>query len=157
MKQAKNTRLEVIKMIISSQELSTQEELLRELKTAGFPSTQATLSRDLRQLRIVKGHGEHGNYIYMLPEQRKYQRVSDTHVTVQQINRLGALSVKFSGNLAVLRTPPGHASHVAYDIDNAQLSEVLGTIAGDDTVLIILDENADRQQVVNTISEIQQS
>ena len=93
----------------------------------------------------------------MLPEQRKYHRVSDTHVTVQQINRLGALSVKFSGNLAVLRTPPGHASHVAYDIDNAQLSEVLGTIAGDDTVLIILDENADRQQVVNAISEIQQS
>ncbi len=141
-------------MIVSSQELTTQDELLQELKRAGFPSTQATLSRDLHQLRIAKGHNEQGKYVYMLPEQRRYQRVSDTHMTVQQINRLGTISVKFSGNIAVLRTPPGHASHVAYDIDNAQLPEILGTIAGDDTVLIVMEEDADRQQVLNSLSTI---
>ena len=102
----KNTRLEVVKMIVSSQELSTQEELLRELERSGFPSTQATLSRDLRQLRIAKGLNEDGLQVYMLPEKRRFQRVSDTHLTVQKMNRLGALSVKFSGNMAVLRTPP---------------------------------------------------
>ena len=138
-------------MIISSQELSTQDELLRELDKAGFPS------RDLHQLRIGKGHNERGQYIYLLPEQRRYQRVSNTHATVQQINRLGALSVKFSGNMGVLRTPPGHASHVAYDIDNAHVPEVLGTIAGDDTVFLVLDEHADRQRVLNAIAEIPQS
>ena len=56
----KDTRLEVIKMIISSQEIGTQDELLRELDKAGFPSTQATLSRDLHQLRIAKGHSDTG-------------------------------------------------------------------------------------------------
>ena len=144
-------------MIISSQELSKQDELLRELEKAGFPSTQATLSRDLRQLNVAKGRNEQGNYIYLLPEQRRYQRVSDTHMTVQHINRLGALSMKFSGNLAVMHTPPGHAGHVAYDIDQTHLPDVLGTIAGDDTVLIVLDEKANRKQVMDAIAEIQQS
>ena len=151
----KNTRLEVVKMIVSSQELSTQEELLRELERAGFPSTQATLSRDLRQLRITKGPNEDGVQVYMLPEKRHYQRVSDTHMTVQKMNRLGALSVKFSGNMAVLRTPPGHAAHVAYDIDNAELQEVLGTVAGDDTVFIVMAEDTDRQMLLNRLNAIE--
>ena len=150
----KNTRLEGVKMIVSSQELSTQEELLRELERSGFPSTQATLSRDLRQLRIAKGLNEDGLQVYMLPEKRRFQRVSDTHLTVQKMNRLGALSVKFSGNMAVLRTPPGHAAHVAYDIDNAEISEVLGTVAGDDTVLIVLAEDANRQMLLNQLNAI---
>lgn len=154
MKQDKNTRLEVIKMIISSQELSKQDELLRELEKAGFPSTQATLSRDLHQLRIVKAHNELGELIYMLPEQRRYQRVSDTHMTVQQMNKLGALSVKFSQNIAIVHTPPGHASHVAYDIDNAHIEEILGTVAGDDTIFIVLAEDVDRPQVLNKLAGI---
>ena len=154
MKQDKDTRLEVIKMIITSQELSRQDDLLRELAKAGFPSTQATLSRDLHQLRIVKGHNERGVLVYMLPEQTRYQRVSDTHMTVQQMNRLGAISVKFSQNLAVVHTPPGHAPHVAYDIDNADIPEIVGTIAGDDTILIVLAEDADRPSVLNHLSVV---
>lgn len=151
----KDTRLEVIKMIISSEELNRQDALMRELEKAGFPTTQATLSRDLRELRIVKGLNNEGHYVYQLPEQRRYTRVSDTHITVQQMNRLGALSVKFSGNMAVLRTPPGHASHVAYDIDNAQIPEVLGTVAGDDTVFIVLDEATDRPTLLSRLNEIE--
>lgn len=149
----RETRLEVIKMIISSQEVATQEDLMSELAKAGFPSTQGTVSRDLRQLRIGKAINEAGHLVYMLPEQRKYQRVSDTHMTVQQMNRLGALSVKFSRNIAVIQTPPGHAPHVAYDIDNAHIPEVLGTIAGDDTIFIVLTEEADRPTVLNRLSE----
>lgn len=156
MKQDKNTRLEVIKMIISSQELTKQDEVLRELEKAGFPSTQATLSRDLHKLRITKAHNDRGDLVFMLPEQRRYQRVSDTHMTVQSMNRLGAISVNFSGNIAVVRTPPGHASHVAYDIDNAQIDEILGTVAGDDTIFIVLDEGADRPTVLNKLGEIQE-
>ncbi len=154
MRQDKGTRLEVIKLIISSQEFTKQDDLLRELAKAGFPTTQATLSRDLHQLRITKGHNEHGELVFMLPEQRRYQRVSDTHLTVQRMNQLGALSVKFSGNIAVVRTPPGHAAHVAYDIDNAHIDEVLGTVAGDDTIFIVLDEEAERPQVLNKLAEI---
>ncbi|MCR4995388.1 MAG: arginine repressor [Bacteroidales bacterium] len=154
MRQDKDTRLEVIKMIITSQEVGRQDDLLNELAKAGFPSTQATLSRDLRQLRIVKGHNERGEQVYLLPEQKRYQRISDTHMTVQQINRLGAVSVKFSLNLAIVQTPPGHAAHVAYDIDNAHIPEILGTIAGDDTILIVLDETAERPNVLNRLAEV---
>lgn len=150
----KNTRLEVIKLIVSSQELCTQDELMRELAKAGFKTTQATLSRDLHQLRIAKGHNEQGQQVYMLPERRRYQRVSDTHVTVQKLNRLGALSVRFSGNMAVLRTPPGHAAHVAYDIDNAQIPEILGTVAGDDTIFMVISEDAKRPDVLNRLAEV---
>ena len=154
MRQDKETRLEVIKMIISSQELTKQDDLLRELSKAGFHSTQATLSRDLHQLRITKGHNERGELVFMLPEQRRFQRVSDTHITVQRMNQLGALSVKFSGNIAVVRTPPGHAAHVAYDIDNAQIDTILGTVAGDDTIFIVIDEETDRSTILNQLSEI---
>jgi len=150
----RNTRLEVIKLIVSSQELAKQDDLMRELAKAGFSVTQATLSRDLHQLRIAKGHNEKGQQVYMLPEQRRYQRVSDTHVTVQKLNRLGALSVRFSGNMAVLRTPPGHAAHVAYDIDNAQIPEILGTVAGDDTILMVIAEDAERPTVLNRLAEV---
>lgn len=152
--EGKDSRLEMIKMIVSSQEVSTQDELLHELSKAGFASTQATLSRDMRQLRIVKGRNDAGNSVYLLPEQRRYQRISDTHLTVHQMNRLGAVSVKFSGNIAVLHTPPGHASHVAYDIDNAHIPEVLGTVAGDDTIFIVLDEGAERPALLNRLSEL---
>lgn len=153
----KDTRLEVIKMIVSSQEVGKQEDLLRELEAAGFPSTQATLSRDLHQLRISKSLNEKGQYVYTLPEQRRYRRVSDTHMTVERLNRLGALDVRFSGNLAVMHTPPGHASHVAYDIDNADFPNVLGTIAGDDTILIVMSEDTDRTELLSQLGTIVES
>ncbi len=139
-------------MIISSQEVSTQEELMKELFKAGYESTQSTLSRDLRQLQVVKAQNEDGRYVYMLPHRQMFRRVSDTHATVHQLNSLGALNVKFSGNLAVVRTLPGHASHVAYDIDKMCSPLILGTIAGDDTVLVICDEVASRADVLNAIT-----
>ena len=150
----KSGRLEIIKMIVSSQELSTQEELQRELDIAGFPTSQATLVRDLRQLRIVKGLNQHGRNVYMMPSELRFRTVSDTHVTVDALNRLGALNVKFSGNLGVIHTPPGHAGHVAYDIDHAEIPEILGTIAGDDTVLVILTEDANRANVMDALGVI---
>lgn len=150
----RNSRLEVIKMILSSQELSNQEELLIELDKAGFPSTQATLSRDLKQLKVAKATNAQGRYVYMLPDNMLYRRVSDTHLTVSAINRLGALSVKFSGNLAVIRTLPGHASHVAYDIDNAHIDDFLGSIAGDDTIILVLAEGVSRDAALAKLAEV---
>ena len=141
-------------MIVTSQELGTQEDLLRELDKAGFPLTQATLSRDLRKLGITKGYNEQQQYVYLMPGQRRYQRVSDTHLTVHNINRLGVVSIKFSGNLCIVKTPPGHAAHVAYDIDRAELPEVMGTIAGDDTIFLALSEDADRRQTLDHIADI---
>ena len=150
----KNTRQEVIKMIITSQAVSNQEELLQELFKAGFPSTQATLSRDLKQMRIVKALTEDGQYAYMLPGEQRYRRISDTHIPASRINQLSMLNIRFSGNIAVIHTPPGHASHVAYDIDRANIAEVMGTIAGDDTIFVALTENASRPDVLDHIAAI---
>lgn len=150
----KNSRLEVIKMILSSQEIASQEELLIELDKAGFPSTQTTLSRDMKQLKIVKATNSEGNYVYMLPNNTLYRRVSDTHLTVSAMNKLGALSVKFSGNLAVIHTLPGHAGHVAYDIDNSKIDEILGTIAGDDTVMLVLAEGIDHNVALEKLASV---
>lgn len=147
-------RLEIIKMIVSSRELSTQEELLRELDIAGYPASQATLVRDLRQLHIVKGYNPEGRNVYLMPNEQRYRTVSDTHVTVDALNRLGVAGIHFSGNMAVIHTPPGHASHVAYDIDHADVPGVLGTIAGDDTIFMVLSEEADRTLVMDKLSMI---
>ena len=111
-------------------------------------------SGDLRLLGVVKAQNAEGRYVYMLPNNQAYRNVSDSHVTVMAMNRLGALSIKFSGNMAVVRTLPGHASHVAGDIDLAELPCILGTVAGDDTVMVVLEENADRAEVLDALSQV---
>lgn len=150
----KSGRLEVVKMLVSSMELSTQEELIKQLAIAGYTASQATLVRDLKQLRIVKGMNRQGKLVYMMPEEQRFRTVSDTHVTVENLNRMGIAEVRFSGNMGVIHTPPGHASHVAYDIDNAMIPEILGTIAGDDTIFLVLEQDADRAIVLDKLSLI---
>lgn len=150
----KSGRLEVIKMLVSNMELSTQEELMKQLDIAGYPASQATLVRDLKQLRITKGMNAQGRLVYLMPGEQRFRTVSDTHVTVENLNRIGITEVRFSGNLGVIHTPPGHAGHVAYDIDNSGIPEIIGTIAGDDTVLLILEENAERATILDKLSLI---
>lgn len=150
----KDSRLETIKMIVSAHEICNQDELLRELKKVGIEMTQATLSRDLKQLKIVKAINASGKYIYALPSSPLYRRVSDTHLTAAAVHQAGALSVKFSGNLAVIHTRPGHASHIAYDIDNKKFGEILGTIAGDDTILLVLTEGMTPETILGRLAEV---
>ena len=125
-----------------------------ELRRAGYDSAQATLSRDLKLLGVVKAQNENGRYVYMLPDKKAYRNVSNNHMTVTAMNRLGALGVRFSGNMAVVKTLPGHASHVAYDIDHAELEFVVGTIAGDDTVFIVMEEGSDRAEALDALGQI---
>ena len=156
MSKNKDTRLEVLKMIIANQELSRQEHVMREMERAGYHVTQATVSRDMRTLKVLKGYNEHGEYIYLLPGQRRYQRVSDVRATVTELFRHGIISVNFSDNIAVIKTLPGHASHVALDIDKSNLTEILGTVAGDDTIIAVLTERADKEYVLDHLSTFSQ-
>ena len=150
----KDRRLEAIKMIVSGQDISCQEELLKELGKQGFKMTQATLSRDLKQLKVAKATNAVGKYIYVLPASPLYRRVSDTFLTAASAKQIGVLNVKFSGNLAVVHTLPGHASHIAYDIDNKRFEEILGTLAGDDTIILVLAEGVTREQVMEKLAEV---
>lgn len=140
-------------MILTQQEIGKQLDLAKALKDAGYECTQATLSRDLRQLNIVKGTNHEGKYVYLLPVQRAYQRVSDVHASLSAMHRLGVSGVRFSGTTAVVKTLPGHAPHVAYDIDQLAWDSILGTVAGDDTVLVVLDEQCSREEFLNQLSQ----
>ena len=150
----KNSRLDAIKMIISSKEVGSQEELLQELSKEGFQLTQATLSRDLKQLKVAKAASMNGNYVYVLPNNTMYRRVTEPHSATEMLLSDGVRGIEFSGNLAVIRTRPGYASSVAYDIDIHSFDEILGTIAGDDTILLVLREGCTRANVINALSLI---
>ena len=150
----KDRRLVTIKMIISSQELGSQEEVLQELKKAGFTLTQATLSRDFKQLKIAKAASMNGQYVYVLPNETMYKRVHKPMSAMEMMQTPGFRSVDFSGNIAVIKTRPGYASSIAYNIDNSDVKEILGTIAGDDTILIVLREGTDRDDVLRGLSGI---
>ena len=131
----KTERLDTIKIIISSQEISSQEELLQALAREGFELTQATLSRDLKQLQVAKAANAAGKYVYVLPNDIMYKRSRVYDASEMLVNN-GFVSLHFSGNIAVIRTRPGYASSMAYDIDNRECEAILGTIAGDDTIML---------------------
>ena len=150
----KTTRLEMIRLIISSKEITSQEELLQELRHEGISITQATLSRDLKQLKVAKAASMSGKSLYVLPNNTMYRRVREHNSIQEMLTHSGVKSIHFSGNLAVIRTRPGYASSVAYDIDNANVPEIIGTVAGDDTIIIALEETYERDVTKMKLEEI---
>jgi transcriptional regulator of arginine metabolism len=151
---SKNSRLDAIKIIISSKEIGSQDELLQELAREGFTLTQATLSRDLKQLKVAKAASMNGNYVYVLPNNTQYKRIAAPQVDFHALRHDGFTSIDFSGNLAVIKTRPGYASSLAYDIDNANIKEILGTIAGDDTIMMVLREGCGHASVRAALTHI---
>ncbi len=141
-------------MIISSQELGSQDELLMALRKEGFQLTQATLSRDLKQLKVAKAATMRGDYVYVLPNDTMYKRIS-TPMRVREMMQVpGFLSINFSGNMGVIKTRPGYASSIAYNIDNSHIDAILGTIAGDDTIFIVVKEGVPTEKVVSSLSSV---
>ncbi len=150
----KNNRLDAIKMIISSKEIGSQEELLQALSKEGFQLTQATLSRDLKQLKVAKAASMNGNYVYVLPNNTMYKRMVEPQSATEMMMNNGFKSIEFSRNIAVIKTRPGYASSLAYDIDVHDIYEILGTIAGDDTIILVLREEAAREALKQALSGI---
>ena len=141
----KQKRLQAIREILSSQQVGSQEDLLHILSEKGFSVTQATLSRDIRELHVAKRPNRSGTgYMYTIDGPAPAAIVTD--------NRTKILSLEFSGQLAVAKTFPANASPVAAEIDAMALPEIAGTIAGDDTILIILREGASREKVEQTLA-----
>ena len=130
----RGVRLEAIRRIVGATTVDSQERLTELLRHEGFAVTQATLSRDLKRLGIGKAPRPDGGYTYILSDGEVKPGSDSTYV--QDFMR-GFLSIEFSGTFGLMRTLPGHASSVASALDNLRIAEVLGTIAGDDTVLIV--------------------
>lgn len=150
----KTNRLEALRLIISSQQLGSQDELLNALQKEGFKLTQATLSRDLKQLKVAKAASMSGNYVYVLPNETMYKRVSTPNSIREMMKVPGFVSINFSGNLGIIKTRPGYASSIAWNIDNSDVPEILGTIAGDDTIFIVIKEGIKHQEIVDALSDI---
>ena len=129
------TRQNQIVELISENEIDTQEKLAELLKKSGFEVTQATVSRDIKELQLVKALTASGQYKYTLPEQNTRQ----TTGRFAKIFKDTIQSVAYSGNLIVVRTLSGCANAACEAIDSLEFPHILGTIAGDNTVLIVCD------------------
>jgi len=138
-----------IKQIILKGKISSQDELLHIMKDQGFELTQATLSRDLKILKVSKVSDQALGYVYVIPEGANIESQREN----SRINFLadGFRDLQFSGNMAVMRTMPGYASSLAAVIDSAQPYEVIGTIAGDDTILLIMREGITPANLINSL------
>ena len=131
----KSKRQEKILELIADHSVQTQEQLLAELNEAGFSTTQATISRDIKQLRIIKELGPNGVYRYATAPKPAEHTFS---AKLNLIFRQCITSVDYAQNMIVVQTLDGMGMAVAVALDNMQNSEILGTIAGDDTVFCVV-------------------
>lgn len=143
----KTERLLTIREIILNNTIESQDELLKFVQNKGFEATQATLSRDLKQLKVAKLPLPNGTYVYSIPGARPGDDTGNRFMAQ------GWVSIDFSGNLAVIRTKPGFANGIASIIDQRAAYEILGTIAGDDTILVIMREGYTQNKVM-TVFEL---
>lgn len=150
----KLNRLNAIRLIIANERIGSQDELLKRLYAQGFDLTQATLSRDLKQLKVAKTTAVDGSYVYILPSNPLYKRITRGKAVREQQVRNGFVSISFSANIAVIKTRPGYAGGVAYDIDEHELPSVLATVAGDDTILLVIKEGCSHEEVLAHLSPI---
>ena len=134
----KNQRQAKTLEIISERDIETQEQLLQELNAQGFQSTQATISRDIKELRIVKELSGFGSYRYCVSSDETTGSFSGK---LNAIFRECVVSYDYAQNMVVIRTLPGLASAAASAIDAMAMSVVLGTLAGDDTVFLVMRDN----------------
>ncbi len=150
----KKERLQLIVNLIKKHCIGSQNELAEMLEKNGCKVTQATLSRDLKAMKITKVATNDGGYMYIIPDNNDLQdqllMTGRNSLTVQQT--VGFVSIAFSGHMAVIKTRNGYAAGLAYDIDMSRAEEVLGTIAGADTVFAILREDLSHEEALNFFS-----
>lgn len=145
----KNYRQAKIKAIIEAQSIETQEELAAALKEQKIEVTQATVSRDIKELHLVKIPYGHGKYRYAYP--MDVQQVN-SESKMQKIFQDVVHRIDCSENIIVIKTQPSAGGTVALAMDNAQWPEIIGTVAGDDTVLAIVREKDSAKSVVNRLN-----
>lgn len=146
----RNQRLKAIKKIIRGNRITSQEMLLQHLIRDGFTVTQATLSRDLKLLKVGKVSEGAEGYYYTLPSEEERRESERSYI--QDFLR-GYVSLDFSGNLGVVRTLAGHANSVALALDCMGIEDIIGTVAGDDTVLIVLREGIGSSQAMSILKQ----
>ena len=139
----RQSRLKAIKTLIKNNTIESQDELLALLLKEGYEVTQATLSRDLKLLKVGKVPDGKQGYMYALPGDEEN---GETEAIYIQDFLRGYLSIDYSGNIVVIKTFPGHANTVCNALDNLNMSEILGTVAGDNCMFACLREGVTGEQ-----------
>jgi transcriptional regulator of arginine metabolism len=144
-------RLKAVQKLIKTYRIESQETLLGHLQKEGFIVTQATLSRDLKLLKVGKISDGQNGYVYSLPDD---DEAKETGRTYANDFLRGYISIEWSGNMVVIKTYSGHSDAVSLAVDNLGLDDVLGTIAGrDDTVFVCLREGVTGEGFMNRMKE----
>jgi len=151
----KRDRLQLITELIKTNCVGSQSELADLLREHHIDVTQATLSRDLKALKISKVATDRNTYMYIIPDTNQLQDrlLSMRQTDARAAKQVGVVSITFSGNIAVIKTRNGYAPGLAYDIDVSRPPEVLGTIAGADTLIAIIDENVSRERATAVLQQ----
>ncbi len=136
--------------IIEGYEIETQEELAEYLKRNGFNVTQATVSRDIKELRLIKVLTKNGRYKYAAIKQQE-SVISDRLI---KIFKDSVLSIDSSANIIVLRTLSGAANAAAEAIDVLDIKDIVGTIAGDNTIFILIREDSDKEGIMDQFKNL---
>jgi transcriptional regulator of arginine metabolism len=140
-------RLKIIREIIKEKKISSQEDLLEELNKKSIRVTQATVSRDISSLNLVKIRDALQNEYYGI----SFNYQGDQHTGLQRIKskfKDSVISVEMANNIIVIKTEPGEAQGVAWAIDSSNFEEILGTVAGDDTIICIVKNEAETQKIM---------
>jgi len=144
----KNRRHMRIREMISQRDVETQEELVHALEQAGLAVTQATISRDIKELQLVKVIGSSGRYKYALP-------ASTARISLETLRRKLSevfVSMGRANNLLVLKVAPGNAHAVGAMLDSMNMAGLVGTLAGDDTLLLICSDNSSAEEIEGWLS-----
>ena len=139
---SKTLRLSIIRKIIRSEFISSQEELIARLEECGVQVTQSTLSRDLKFMQVAKVPNKEKGYVYVLPNSTLADHQISTNITDN------ITQIAFSGNLCVITTKPGYASAISVPIDSKGIPEILGSIAGDNNIILVLREDYSKSKLM---------
>ena len=142
MMNSKTQRLSIIRKIIRSEYISSQEELIARLEECGVQVTQSTLSRDLKFMQVAKVPHKEKGYVYVLPN----STISDHQISTNITDNI--TQIAFSGNLCVITTKPGYASAISVPIDGKGIPEILGSIAGDNNIILVLREDFSKSKLM---------
>ena len=152
MRLAKTQRQHRVSRILEQHPVASQAQLVELLAADGVLATQATVSRDLEELGAVKVLVPGGETVYAIPEQPKDRVAPEEHL--KRAFSEWVVEVAHSGNIVVLRTPPGSAHVVASALDRSGLNGVLGTVAGDDTLFVLVSERTEARSVARKLSAL---
>ncbi|MFI3201958.1 MAG: arginine repressor [Eubacteriales bacterium] len=147
----KRVRQDKIVELIDLYDIETQEELAERLNQSGFAVTQATISRDIRELKLTKAISSSGKQKYIAMKSVEFAQVNDKYT---RILKDGLVEMDAAQNILVLKTVSGMAMAVAAALDAMKMNEIVGCIAGDDTIMAAIRSNQDTQMVIDKITEM---